>query len=254
MSLLMLESVSKRYGRDAMERVGLQAASLEIEAGELVAVWGRRRSGRSTLLRVAAGLERPDEGLVRFEGRDLSAPGADAVRGGIRFCRKTFRPAGGQLVLDQLVTGQLTLGVPSSVARSRARECLRRVGAERCASTRPGELDHAEVVRVAIARALVHEPKLLVIDEPTLGVDLPARDQILSLLRSLTGSGTAVLMSAGETTSLSGADRAMSLSKGVLRGEVDAAELAPVVPLRPAVGWIDARVSSDLGGRCTPDS
>jgi ABC-type multidrug transport system ATPase subunit len=236
MSLLALESVTKRYGRGSMERVALRAASLEIEPGELVAVWGRRRSGRSTLLRVAAGLERPDEGVVWFEGRDLREPGADAVRGWIRFCRKTFRPAGGQLVLDQLVTGQLTRGVPSSVASSRARECLRRVGAERCAPMRPGELDHAEVVRVAIARALVHEPKLLVIDEPTLGVDLRVRDQILSLLRSLTSGGTAVLMSAGETTCLSGADRALSLGRGELHGEIDAAELAPVVPLRPAAG------------------
>ncbi len=236
MTLLALESVTKRYGRGSMERVALRAASLEIEPGELVAVWGRRRSGRSTLLRVAAGLERPDEGVVWFEGRDLSEPGADAVRGRIRFCRKTFRPAGGQLVLDQLVTGQLTRGVPSSVARSRARECLRRVRAERCAPMRPGELDHAEVVRVAIARALVHEPKLLVIDEPTLGVDLRIRDQILSLLRTLTSEGTAVLMSAGETTCLYGADRALSLGNGVLHGEIDAAELAPVVPLRPAAG------------------
>jgi ABC-type multidrug transport system ATPase subunit len=235
-SLLALESVTKRYGRGSMERVALRAASLEIEPGELVVVWGRRRSGRSTLLRVAAGLERPDEGVVWFESRDLSTPGADAVRGRIRFCRKTFRPAGGQLVLDQLVMGQLTRGVPSSMARSRARECLRRVGAERCASMRPGELDHAEVVRVAIARALVHEPKLLVIDEPTLGVDLRIRDQILSLLRSLTSEGTAVLMSAGETTCLYGADRALSLGSGVLHGEIDAAELAPVVPLRPAAG------------------
>jgi putative ABC transport system ATP-binding protein len=235
--LVELTHVSKRYGRGAQERVALHDVSLEIEAGELVAVWGRRRSGRSTLLRVVAGLEAPDEGLVSFEGHELSNPDSESLRGGIRYCRKTFRPAEGQLVLDQLITGQLTRGVALALARSRARKALERVGAGQCAALRPGELDNTEVVRVVIARALTHQPRLLVVDEPTLGVDLLERDQILLLLRSLADEGIAVLTSAGETSCLSGADRALSLGSGELHGELSTSELAPVVPLRPAAGW-----------------
>jgi ABC-type multidrug transport system ATPase subunit len=234
MSLLELSHVTKRYGRGPNERVTLRDVSLQIDTGEFVAVWGRRRSGRSTLLRIAAGLDAPDEGVVSFDKHDLADPRADALRSGIRYCRKSFRPAGGQFVLDQLTTSQLTRGVSLSLARDRASEALRRVGAERCAALRPSELDSEEVVRVAVARALVNRPKMLVIDEPTLGVDVAARDGILSLLRSLADEGIAVLASATETTGLAGADRALSLAKGSLRGELDVLELAPVVSLRSA--------------------
>lgn len=234
MSLLELAHISKRYGRASAERVTLRDVSLQIEAGEFVAVWGRRRSGRSTLLRIAAGLETPDEGVVSFDGHDLADPRSEALRSGIRYCRKSFRPAGGPFVLDQLTTSQLTRGVSLSLARERAGEALVRVGAARCAAVRPGELDSEEITRVVIARALVNAPKMIVIDEPTLGVEIAARDGILSLLRSLADDSIAVLASATETTGLAGADRALSLAKGSLRGELDALELAPVVPLRSA--------------------
>jgi ribose transport system ATP-binding protein len=92
-------------------------------------------------------------------------------------------------------------------------------------------LDGADAVRVAVARALARQPKLLVIDEPILGVDLLARDTILLLLRSLADEGIAVLTSTTETTGLAGADRALSLGGGELRGS-SSPELASVVPLR----------------------
>jgi ABC-type sugar transport system ATPase subunit len=88
---------------------------------------------------------------------------------------------------------------------------------------------------VAIARALGPKPKLLVIDDPTIGVDLPERDAILLLLRSFADDGIAVLMSVSETTALSGADRALSLDNGALHGAVDP-RLATVVPIRRVAG------------------
>src|ERR1035438_2507384 len=115
--LLELENVSKRYGRGSRECVALEDVSLQLDAGELVAVWARRRSGRSTLLRIAAGLDKPDEGIVRFEGHGLADKASESLRGSIRFCRKTFRPEAGQIVLEQLMTGQLTRGVPALEAR-----------------------------------------------------------------------------------------------------------------------------------------
>jgi ABC-type multidrug transport system ATPase subunit len=234
MSLLALEHVSRRYGRGSREHSALHDVSLEIEAGELVAVWGRRRSGRSTLMRIASGMEAPDSGVVRFDGHDLAKRGAEELRSGIGYCRRTFRPAGGQLVLDQLVTSQLTRGVSPSLAQARARQALTRAGAERSAALKPSELDSSEAVRAVIARALSHQPRLLVIDDPTLGVDLLDRDRILLLLRSIADDGVAVLMSVSETPCLSRSDRALSLDDGELRGELRAAELAAVLPIRPA--------------------
>jgi ABC-type lipoprotein export system ATPase subunit len=235
MSLLALEDVCKRYSNGgSRERVALHDVSFELEPGELVSVWGRRRSGRSTLLRLAAGIEAPDSGSVRFEGRAVSGRGTRALDQ-LCYCRKTFRPSEGQLVLDQLVIGQLSRGVSPSQACSRASEALKRAGVERCRSLRPAELDGAEAVRVAIARTLVRQPKLIVIDEPAIGIDLLARDGVLRLLRSLADDGIAVLASTGDATGLSSADRALALSEGELDGTL-VPQRASVIPLRRASG------------------
>jgi putative ABC transport system ATP-binding protein len=236
MALLEVSGVGKRYGRGQLERVALRSVSFELSAGELLAIWGRRNSGRSTLLRIVAGLEPPDQGTVALETEGVSTRGDEGLREAIRYCRKTYRPTEGQLVIDRLITTQLTRGIPGPAARMRAYEALERTGAARCATLKPSELHIAERVLVGIARALVHQPRVLVIDEPTLGVDLFERDRILSLLRRLADDGIAVLMSVGETTCLAGADRALSLADGELHGELQPAELPPVVHLRDLAG------------------
>jgi ABC-type multidrug transport system ATPase subunit len=231
MSLLALDHVSKRYGRGLSEQQALRDVSLEVEAGEIVAVWGRRCSGRSTLLRVAAGVETPDSGVVRLEGIDLAGRGGELLGGGIGYCRKTFPPNEGHVVLDHLMVGQLARGVAASTATHRAWEALERTDVGATAKLRPSQLDADEAMRVAIARSLTLEPKLLLIDEPTIGVDLSARDELLRLLHSLASEGIAILMSTGESTVLSGGTRALTLSDGELRGRAPR-ELAPVLPLR----------------------
>lgn len=230
MSLLQLEHVSKRDRRSLNERFTLRDVSLEMEAGEMVAIWGQRRSGRSTLLRVAAGVEAPDSGVVRMGGCDLSARGCELLGAGIGYCLKTFRPNEGQTVLDHVIIGQVARGVPPSLASSRARDAMERAGVERYSDLRPSELECAEVVRAAIARALALQPRLLLIDEPTIGVELGERDGILLLLQSLAEDGVAILTSTGETTGLSGA-RALHLCDGELSGR-SSRDLAPVVHLR----------------------
>src|SRR5580704_6334486 len=200
MTLLELEHISKRLHHGS--RVVLEDLSLVLDVGEMVAVWGERRSGRSTLLRVCAGIERPDAGIVRFAGRDLADRGAQGLGGGISYCHWNFPAVGEQTVLDLLLAAQYARRVPRSVALRCSGEVLHRVGAEPYAALRPEELDTGEAVRVAIARALTSEPRLLVIDEPTLGVELSERDRILQLLRSLADEGIAVLTSTAEGTGL----------------------------------------------------
>jgi ABC-type lipoprotein export system ATPase subunit len=230
MSLLALERVEKSYGSGSGRRAVLRGVSLEVHAGEMVAVWGMRRSGRSTLLRVAGGIEPCDAGTVKFAGRDLREHGQDALGAGIGFCRRTFRPSEGRLVLDHLTTGLLARGVAPLEAGERVALALERAGVGACASRRPSELDWVECVRVAIARALALQPRVLLIDEPTIGVDLLERDAILKLLLSLVEEGMAVVSSTGETTALAGA-RALTLSEGELHG-APSRRLASVVPLR----------------------
>jgi ABC-type multidrug transport system ATPase subunit len=233
MSLLALRGVGKRYSDGPRERVVLDAVSLELEPGELVVVWGLRRSGRSTLLRVACGIEAPDSGTVYFDGLDLAKSGEGVLGTGIGYCQKTFRSNEGRTVLDEAMVSLLARGVPPAAARTRARAALERTGAEHCVDLRLGELDRAETIRVALARTLALRPRMLAIDEPVNGVELIERDSILSLLRSLADEGTTVFASTGESTGLSSADRALSLGEGQLRsGPVPG--LAPVVALRRA--------------------
>lgn len=231
MSLLELDRVTKLAGRRRGTGSILRDVSLRIDRGELVAVLGPRRSGRTTLLRIAAGIAHPDAGVVRFQVQDLARLGDGERRAGIAYCLTRHRTHGWQVVLDQLVTDQLMDGVGLATAEQRGCHALARVGAERCVAARFDELDQAEAVRVAVARALSLEPQLLVIDEPTLGVDILLRDEILLLLRSLADEGIAVLMVTGDAPCLSVADRRLSLDAGRLHGSTSP-RLAPVLPLR----------------------
>jgi ABC-type lipoprotein export system ATPase subunit len=231
MGLLVLEHVSKRYREGRLERIALRDVSLEIGAGELVVVLGTRRSGRTTLLRIASGIETADSGAVRFEGRDVAKFGERILGVGIGYVRKTLRASEEQGVLEQVTAPLLARGVSVEQARGRGRDALERVGAAHCTAMRVTDLGAAEAVRVALARTLALSPALLVIDEPAATVELAERDEILALLRSLAGEGIAVLASSGEPAELAGAHRALTLDDGRLRGP-GAPRLASVVALR----------------------
>lgn len=230
MSLLIFEGVSKRYTAGRLECPVLHEVDLSMEPGELVAVWGERRSGRSTLLRIAAGIEPPDSGHVRFRERDLQASRGHALGDGIGYCRPFRRDREERVVLEEIMVGPRTRGLARSDTKARAHACLDRVGASGCMHQRMSELDGTEAVRVSIARALVLDPALLLIDEPVTGVDLLARDEVLTLLRSLADEGIAVLMTVADSTALTEADRALRISGGRLGGSVNP-QLAPVSDL-----------------------
>jgi ABC-type ATPase involved in cell division len=229
-SLLAIQDVSKHYRRGRREYVALNGVSLSVHGGEVVVVFGTRKSGRSTLLRIAAGLERPDKGRVRFQGADL-LPSDVVIGRGLAYCRTSFSELEGDVILDHVAAGLLAQDMTAVGAARVANRALARAGVSECARMRPYELEPAECVRVAIARALTSTPALLVIDEPTVAVGPLQSDPILRLLRSLADEGVAVLMSTGDATCLSGADRALSLRHGELRGEVDPPQ-AEVVPFR----------------------
>lgn len=234
MSLLELRGVSKAHVRRSRRIEVLRDVSLEVGAGELVAVWGLRRSGRSTLLAVAAGVDSPDRGAVLFEGKDLRARGMGVLGDGVGYCRQGVGVASGRRIIDKVRAGLLARGVSMPVANSRAYAALQRVGVELFNELMLGDLDAAEAVRVSIGCALVLGPRVLVIDEPTKGVDLLERDKIVLLLRSLVDEGIAILVSDGDGSGLSDADRAMTLAGGELRGR-RSPTMGAVLPLqRPA--------------------
>ena len=215
MSLLELELVRKGYGHGS--RLVLDGVSLQLDPCELVVIWGARQAGRSTLLRVAAGIEAPDAGAVRFDGNDL---GEGLLGSAVGYFRRDFLTDRGSTVLEQLISGQLARRVPSAAAEARAWRALERVDCARCANTSVRSLKTEEIALIGIARLLTSEPRLLVLDEPALGVDPVLRDGILRLLRSLADDGIAVLATTDEGPGLRGADRVLVLEQGELDGEV----------------------------------
>ena len=230
MSLLALEHVSKSFRRGRRELRALHDVSLEVGAGEIVGVWGPRFSGRTTLLRVAAGLEAPDEGRVLVDGIDVAAHPEGALRRRIAYCHTSFAPAHAELVVEHVAVPLLAVGTRIDRACTRAQAMLDRLGAGGCAELRPHELAQGELVRVVLARALLQQPQLLLVDEPTSGVDLLERDDLLTTLRVIAkDEHVAVLLTASEAPGLAGADRALSLSDGALHGDAvpHAAEVVP---------------------------
>ncbi|HET6447759.1 MAG TPA: ATP-binding cassette domain-containing protein [Conexibacter sp.] len=235
MSLLTLERVSKRYRRGRREVTALDDVSLAIEPGELVAIWGMPRSGRTTLLRIAAGLEQPDGGAVRFEGRELGGGRADGLVDGVGYAQLGLAAAGGESILDHVAIPLLARGAAPQTASAGAMLQLERVGAAGCASLQLRELEATERIRVAIAQALVTGPQLLLVDDPTHHVDLLEREAVLLLVRSIADGDLAVLMTTGEAMGVSGVDRALTMSGGILRAEATA-NVGNVVPLHGASG------------------
>jgi len=231
MSLLRLDRVCKRYRRARREVVALDDVSLTVAPGELVAIWGMPRSGRTTLLRVAAGLERPDVGAVRFDGREIRRGQPDGLVDGISFAQVDMAGAGGESILDHVAMPLLAHGVAPEEARARAAVQLERVAGSAFAQLQPRDLEPTERVRVAIAQALVTGPRLLLVDDPTRHVDLLDREAVLLLVRSIADGDVAVLMTTGEAMGVSGVDRALTMSGGVLRAEATG-EGAEVVALR----------------------
>ncbi|MGB2711026.1 MAG: ATP-binding cassette domain-containing protein [Conexibacter sp.] len=235
MPLLVADRVSKFLpgeGRGDRERTILRDVSLTVPAGEVVAVWGRRRSGRSTLLRVLAGVEPPSEGTVTFDGVDLRRRPMLGARGGIGYCHVVFARAIGETVLDQVAAPLLAGAMSRLQAEVCARRALRRVGALELAELRPDELDQFEALHVGIARGLVTDSRLLVLDEPTAGAYARVRDAVLDLLRSFAREdGVAIVMAVEEAANLAGADRALTIDRGELHGERPVAP-EPIVQLR----------------------
>lgn len=220
MTLLALEHVCKAYRRGRRTFAALDDVTLAVAPGEYVAVWGGRRSGRTTLMRVAAGFEPPDRGAVRFAEED---PGQ---RGFVQGTPLAAR----QEVGDYVALPLIARGAGGREARERACEQLDRLGAGSCAGLRADELTPAELVRVGLAQVLVTRPRLVILDEPTRDVELLERESLLGLLRRIADDGTAVLATTGEAIGVAGVDRALSISDGRLRAAVTAAP-APVIPL-----------------------
>jgi putative ABC transport system ATP-binding protein len=219
-AVLRLEQISKRFSPD--RPAIFEGISLDLRPGEYLAVMGESGVGKSTLLNLLAGLDQPDSGRVLLDGVDLSALDDDAVtilrRRAVGFVFQAFHVLP-YLSVEQNVALPLDLlGVAEPRRSQRTLDMLTAVGIAPLARRFARELSGGEVQRIAIARALVHQPRLLLADEPTGNLDPRSAAQTLALLRAQVKSnaGAGILITHSRTAAET-ADRVLVLEAEGLR-------------------------------------
>ena len=214
--MLRLVAVSKRFGA----RTVLNAVSLEVAAGEYVAVIGESGIGKSTLLNVIAGLEPVDSGEVWFGSSKLTALDDDALtlvrRENFGFVFQAFHVLPHLTVQENVALPLLLRGMHDQ--QEKPRGLLAAVGLAGRETSMPRELSGGELQRVAIARALVGDPKLVLADEPTGNLDPENARQVLALFRAqVKERGAAAILATHSEHAAAGCDRRYRLTSGGLR-------------------------------------
>jgi putative ABC transport system ATP-binding protein len=226
-ALIQLSNVTKAY--DSGEFTALNGVSLDVAAGEAIAVMGASGSGKSTLLNLIAGLDRPTSGTVTVGDTRIDTL---SEAGLARFRRKRvgmiyqfFNLLDDLTVLDNVLLPAQLIKMPRGKARQRADELLTRLRIEQHAQAYPARLSGGERQRVAIARALMNQPEVLLADEPTGALDTVTGKQIGDLLIELNRSGqTIVLVTHNPELATQIAGRVIQIADGKISDGVMSAE------------------------------
>jgi len=218
--LLSCEALCKGYRADRPPV--LQSISLELNAGDYIAISGDSGVGKSTLLNLLAGLDQPDTGRILLDGCDLATLDDDQMtllrRQHYGFVFQAFHVLPYLTVLQNVELPLQLLGMASSDRLQRAQQMLAATGLGDMGTRNPRELSGGEIQRVAIARALVHRPRLLLADEPTGNLDPRTAQSVLQLLRQqLTAAGGAGILITHSPAVAASADRRYLLDGRSLR-------------------------------------
>jgi putative ABC transport system ATP-binding protein len=213
-ALLSVEGLCKRYGADREPVLG--GVDLQLRRGEYLAIMGESGVGKSTLLNLLAGLDRPDRGRILFDGIDLAGLNDDEMtllrRRDIGFVFQSFHVLPFLTVRQNVALPLDLLGIREPHHSARTTEILQGVGLAALADRYPRELSGGELQRIAIARALVHRPLLVLADEPTGNLDPRTAHEVLGLLRAqLDASNSSAILITHSAAAARTADRILML-------------------------------------------
>jgi putative ABC transport system ATP-binding protein len=198
MALIEARELTKAYAMGDQTVHALRGVSLDIEAGEFVAIMGASGSGKSTLMNILGCLDLPTEGQYRLAGEEVETMGGDqlaSIRNRlIGFVFQQFNLLPRTSALENVELPMVYAGVKAAERQRRALAALRQVGLEQRAGHTPAELSGGQQQRVAIARALVNEPQLILADEPTGALDSKTSEEIMRLLAGLNARGLTVVL------------------------------------------------------------
>jgi putative ABC transport system ATP-binding protein len=216
-----LTDVTRLYQKGRMTVPAVQNVNLEIPDGDWLAIQGRTGHGKTTLLQLLGGLDRPTSGSVELDGHDLGRMReAEVTRMramSIGFVFQTFNLVQTLTAADNVEAALIPLGIGWARRRRRTEEALDSVGLSDRAGHLPSELSGGQQQRVGIARALVKQPSVLLADEPTGNLDEDTREDIMALLEELwRARGLTMVLVTHETSIAQRAKRIAMMSKGRL--------------------------------------
>ncbi len=219
--MIDLVHVTKSYKRGSESLQVLQGVTLQIKAGSFVAFMGPSGSGKSTLLNIVAGLDQATSGTVRIANQELSTMNAKQLAGfrahTIGFVFQTFNLIPVLTAVENVELPLLLHNLGKADRRRRAETALKIVGLEDRMGHYPNQLSGGQEQRVAIARAIVHDPPILVGDEPTGDLDRKSADEVLGIFQRLNQElGKTILMVTHDPAAASRAHVLHSLDKGIL--------------------------------------
>ncbi|MFC0531844.1 ABC transporter ATP-binding protein [Phytohabitans kaempferiae] len=228
--VLSLAGVSREYRSGGVTVRALRDLSIEVAAGELVAVMGPSGSGKSTLLAIGGGLDVPTAGQVRVEGVPLDGLSATALarlrRDRIGYVFQDFNLVSGLTAAENVALPRELAGASARRARSEACAALEEVGLAAEADRFPDQLSGGQQQRVAVARALIGRRRLLLADEPTGALDSATGQAVLDLIRARVDRGAAAVLVTHEARFASWADRIVFLRDGRMVDSTGGRDLA----------------------------
>jgi putative ABC transport system ATP-binding protein len=209
--LLAAENLHKTYVTGEARVTALAGVSFTIERGDFVALMGPSGCGKSTLLHLCGAMDRPTSGTLRLNDRDLATMEDDELtrvrREQVGFVFQFFNLLPTLTVSDNIALPCLLAGVRATEAESRASALAERVGITHRLHHYPQQISGGEMQRAAIARALVHQPLLIVADEPTGNLDSENGANVLALLKGLNGEMGVTILLATHSADVAGAAR-----------------------------------------------
>ena len=192
--MIETRGLGKAYGRGMY---AIRNVNLNVEKGEFAFITGPSGAGKSTLLRLLLSQEKPTEGHIMVDGRDLSGLSKDEIqdyRRTVGFVFQDFKLVATKTVFENVSYVLRVLGKPVEEQRRRTYQVLKWVGLQHRLNAFPLQLSGGEQQRVAVARALVNEPHIVLADEPTGNLDPDLSLEIMNLFRDINASGTTVLV------------------------------------------------------------
>jgi putative ABC transport system ATP-binding protein len=227
MALIEARDLHRIYAEGEHQVHALAGVSLDVEAGESVAVMGASGSGKSTLLNILGCLDRPTRGSYRLAGEEVGALGrerlAEVRNRMLGFVFQSFQLLPRTSALEQVELPLLYAGVRAAERRRRAADALERVGLGDRFRHQPSQLSGGQQQRVAIARALVGEPRLILADEPTGNLDSRSGAEIVRLLQELVAGGITVVLVTHEPEIAAALARVIEMRDGQIVSDVRSA-------------------------------